>query len=700
MNIIVSGFSLLLFFVQIILYILENKREIRNRKFGTITLASGVVSASVNVVLYEMRVINRSYVNDAFRSLSVFLIILELLLLVYSFYYFNISKFQLIKRWGNLLLGKRLCSENSNTIIEKKRVDKSYKWFIISFITIAYMIFVLGVIEPYYTNMEEWRFAIQSLVIPMIVVSGIVVFLGTAVSILLSKKYRNRVTIFLTVFILLFYAQKVFFNGRIILAGNYLESGWCSIIINVIIWFSTIGYALLCVVDEKKERICHFIVIFILVIQLPVLPYLIFKGEIASKEVITSYEIDGADQFQIGNEENIIVFIMDRYYSGFFNEYLYNNPDSAVELSDFIYFENMSSRTSATAFSMPYLLTACDTDFSIPLPDSNKNAWNSETANYFYSKFHDNGYNIGLYTDSAIYSGGAENMLGKIDNIKSAEAIFSDVSFGAYLGMLRISFFNVSPLALKNIFCVLDEGEINSSVNIIDEVSLSENIDELSNLASQRGICFYNNDYYDGLKDGLRIGKYSKRLIFQHIFGAHDPFEIIDESAFNSNADSDEAKAVEGCMLIFGEYINQLKELGVYDSSTIILTADHGLGTLNDNSPVMLIKPACWQNDCMIASSVPGDLQVDLLPTILCCGGYDVPSNFEGVPLFLIEDMNRVRITRTGGYSPEYKEAMKVNGMGYAQANVIYEYEFTGRMDEYQFVGAPYTAKQVTSYWW
>ena len=83
-----------------------------------------------------------------------------------------------------------------------------------------------------------------------------------------------------------------------------------------------------------------------------------------------------------------------------------------------------------------------------------------------------------------------------------------------------------------------------------------------------------------------------------------------------------------GSLKIVSEYLRQLKELGVYENSTIILTADHGTWWSAENppdetSPILLVKPAgADSSQPVVRSSVPTG-HVDLPATLRAAFGVE-----------------------------------------------------------------------------
>ena len=79
-----------------------------------------------------------------------------------------------------------------------------------------------------------------------------------------------------------------------------------------------------------------------------------------------------------------------------------------------------------------------------------------------------------------------------------------------------------------------------------------------------------------------------------------------------------------GVMKIVSEYLRQLKELGVYDKTTVIISCDHGSWIWDEvplhvpNSPIMLVKPAGAQHqDEPIRLSYAPISQFDLHASIM-----------------------------------------------------------------------------------
>ena len=183
-------------------------------------------------------------------------------------------------------------------------------------------------------------------------------------------------------------------------------------------------------------------------------------------------------------------------------------------------------------------------------------------------------------------------------------------------------------------------------------------------LNSQFGISQGFDDYYDRFENPLdgkqgqeRVGgettgvalewleknKDKRFFFFLHYFDPHaeygppEPFA----SQFATNLYAGEIAYVDHCI---GQVLDKLKELGLYDSTLIIITSDHGemLGEHGEEThtyfiyqgaiKVPLIFKLPGQNKAVRVKSLAG--LVDIVPTVCSLLRIKTPKNVHGVDLF------------------------------------------------------------------
>ncbi len=141
----------------------------------------------------------------------------------------------------------------------------------------------------------------------------------------------------------------------------------------------------------------------------------------------------------------------------------------------------------------------------------------------------------------------------------------------------------------------------------------------------------------------LEKNKDKRFFYFLHYFDPHveykppEPFA----SRFAANPYAGEIAYTDHCI---GQVLDKLKELGLYDSTLIIITSDHGemLGEHGElthayfiyqsNIRVPLIFKLPGQNKPVRIKSIAG--LVDIVPTVCCLLDIELPNNVHGVDLF------------------------------------------------------------------
>lgn len=162
-------------------------------------------------------------------------------------------------------------------------------------------------------------------------------------------------------------------------------------------------------------------------------------------------------------------------------------------------------------------------------------------------------------------------------------------------------------------------------------------------------------------------------FIVQHLWGAHNP---IDANSYPAQ--------MEYLFNIMKDYMDMLKELGVYEDSTIIIMGDHGSHDLDyypDSTPLFMIKEPNTHHEKIKATTAPICF-TDLMSTYLINAG--IYNEETDKPLFgssiydFDESSVRERTTNYRDYNYNYPYSPKsplCHAYGY---NVIYSYTYTG----------------------
>ena len=348
-----------------------------------------------------------------------------------------------------------------------------------------------------------------------------------------------------------------------------------------------------------------------------------------------NYQLSGAEEFVLSDEDNIIVITLDQVSPELFEEVLALDPGLEEVFQDFIYYDDMSAAYSLTFPSLCFLLTGEEYDGSLPVAEYFQSAWNSDTANGFYGALHESGYIANLYVESNYAALSAENMIGKAQNVAEAGELI--VRWPLLQRAIAMSLYRYCPVMLKNHFCV-------STGQIVD-VAEYQGVDK---------VCI-NDDFYPAMREqGLSTEPGANRFIWYHTKGAHFPYTVgYDGLPLDKEApDNSESRLAQlhGYMTALADYFEQMKALGVYDDATILISADHGYYT--ELQVLFLIKTPGQRFEQMEVRHAPV-AQEDILPTILGLLGRDY-SGYGRSVFDVAEDEVRARSTAIWGYHPGY----------------------------------------------
>ena len=190
-------------------------------------------------------------------------------------------------------------------------------------------------------------------------------------------------------------------------------------------------------------------------------------------------------------------------------------------------------------------------------------------------------------------------------------------------------------------------------------------------------INYANSDFYsDLLAKGLTINDSEKYVIFHHLNGIHEL--INDENCIRVESSTLE-DTVKGIMVMLEEYLLQLQELGVYDNSTIIITADHGTHAYPQS--VFFIKHANEHHEQMQITNAPISLD-ELAPTIakITTGEYE----YLGKSIYDFEENEqRERTLYIGTYDTGYPSVKRFDNTAIDGHNVFRLYTYTGDINDY-----------------
>lgn len=237
-------------------------------------------------------------------------------------------------------------------------------------------------------NIEEYSIYYIEIIPILLCVSLISALIIYVFAICLSHENTLHIYIaFLFGISLGLYFQGIFLNRNLpVLDGT--EINWQAYQIenlhSAVFWVLCIiiCLSLMHVRKEKTEKVMKYISYFISAVQTVSLVVLIAtSGNIPSG--YSKY-----DQFTIGSENNVIMFVVDTLQAAALEEYIASDAYQDGILDDFTFFDNAVSGAAPTYIALPLLLTGVEYDPTQSLESYAKEAW-EETA--LYNDLHHSG---------------------------------------------------------------------------------------------------------------------------------------------------------------------------------------------------------------------------------------------------------------------------------------------------------------------
>lgn len=449
----------------------------------------------------------------------------------------------------------------------------------------AAMLGILSPLEIYAGNKSELYFGIKDFIWLFAGISLAAVLVGAIILAIFPRPIANACHILCFAVTFMMYIQNMFLNKKLIKTdGSKVD--WSQYAtytkINTAIWILVIlgiiiGYYL--IKNPKKNTIVVYISGVLAAIQLVAAASVIMTNPY-TVDTDQIYILNPDREFKLAKGDNIIVIILDRYSNGQFDQMLEDNTEAAGIYQDFTYYNNANSKYNYTFPSIPYMMTHVDANCDITANEFKENVWKEGISQEFHDTLASQGYTYNLYTNSQqAICHDPENLIGSVDNVEELQSVKRTINKPYMLFiMTKTSLLKYAPYAAK------PRLEIQTFY-----------YDGIVNVEGMKYCSSGNDSFYKGLKEtGLSVDDtIENQLVVAHLTGLHNPLNI-DE---NGNSVPDDSVTIEqsqqGINLMLEEYFNQLKALGKYDESTIIITSDHGrYFDTYDLQPLYLIKPA------------------------------------------------------------------------------------------------------------
>lgn len=555
-------------------------------------------------------------------------------------------------------------TENKETITPAKKAKLPYRGFtrserlvpsILLSLAIPFTIFFFGPFEAICKNSEMLDFTFMDLFIPSFFISLAV----AAALFLIVWNLSGRV--FDIVYTILFGIGFMLY-----LQGNYLNLGLNAVegdgvgvssyggtamIINLIIWIAVIAAALVSVLLIRKRREVvrlAMIVAMVAVVGVQVMMFTLLSfttnawtplnqrydsssGTSEAGDYLPSI-LTNANLTELSSEGNVIWFVVDRFDQTYYDKMMRTDPTFFDNLDGFTLYDNHITKYARTFPSIAYMLTGIENDYSTGRIEYFENAYTNGT---FLKELKENGYKVNVYTEKYYAYHDANVFDGLVDNLSSSDVYEVRDRMGLWGDMTRLTLFRYLPFFAKGWVGVINTSDFNGYIEY-----------EANKPLFDSGM----KDVYDWMTaEDFTTFEGNKNFSFIHINGCHMPNSYYEDFSLvlDENDKWDSNLAMRVSFKLVNYYIDQLKDLGLYEDATIIITGDHA-SAISDTKDLsgsrvtsLLVKKKGESGTPMAVNSAPVE-QGQLLATIFQSEGI-VPKNDYGTSIFEVEEGDDVK---------------------------------------------------------
>jgi hypothetical protein len=497
-----------------------------------------------------------------------------------------------------------------------------------AFFVLTILVFAPG--HLFLTNLMEFNADYLALLDRLLLIALPVFVLISVVLVFLPAKYNihQKVVVLLFTLAFLLWLQGNYIVWRYgVLAGGKIEFNTLFLLFDGAIWVAAVVIAW--IKSRFVFRWVRWFSIGLIVAQ--VISTSIMVSNMPDISDLKRYEVDESNKFVISEENNVIILLLDTFQSDVFQEIIDEDEFYKDIFDGFVYYRDTACAFPTTIASAPSILTGQYFDNSVSYSEFLKSAYLS--SNSLPAVLLANGFEVDCFGGPYIY---------KDEQVMSNLVGGGRVGANTLLGLYDAAFFRYLPDVLKN--CVyrdgkwalrnlsFDEGE---TVIREPEIGFDESASGLWDIAF--------------IKDMLsRADTVEGKPVFKYYWlaGCHQPYllnEALEYEEMDNSMESYERQA-KGSLKVVKLFLDELKDLGVYDNSMVLIMGDHGIFhetlDIRGASPLLLVKKYNSSGD-MEVSNAPASLP-DVPATVFSELGLE--GQFSGEDIFDLDgSTNRTR---------------------------------------------------------
>ena len=291
-------------------------------------------------------------------------------------------------------------------------------------------------------------------------------------------------------------------------------------------------------------------------------------------------------EFDLSKNENTIVLIIDTMDAQWFDDFILPTSATTNELKDFTYFDNAVAGGAPTWLGIPAILSGKAYQPTEAISEYYEHAYPDSTL---FRDVKSEGWSMQMYFQNLAFLENADFNL--FDNFVHVPHTYSILGRKNFLkDLYKITGYYLSPMITKKYLA--------ETGNPLEDNIVIDDIDDAYKV--------YDPDFYiDMNKNGITTTREDNLLTVYLLYGAHGPSYMNENAEAIESTTSDEAHTaqIKGLFKLLYEYLDYLKAADIYDSSTVIITADHGGQEYFQNPTILIKQPNVTQEELVIKHS-------------------------------------------------------------------------------------------------
>ncbi len=463
----------------------------------------------------------------------------------------------------------------------KTHFNTNFKsWMLLDFAA-CFMFCVFAPLDAFFSNESEYWFQLRHLV-PVVLTVFVAVFSAFALcSLAICRTRLNAALYSLCVAILLFFYIQGNFIPRPYGVLNGVDIDWAAEkyrkLTFLSIAFATMALvAWLATLSMRSARknifsvgrcICLALLgIQILSMVALTLKYRMSQESFGNRTIAVTYD----KWLEFSPSNNVIMVMLDSFDGRDMNTIINGEEERFVRdsLRDFTYYPDTLGLYPTTKCALPHILTGITYTNELPYKEYIEKAY---IGNPLYLEMKRLGYSACAYVSHSRYVNSRGSIFENFHETRYSLA--SPFSFVKTL--YRMVAFNYLPHPMK-------KGLVVTANDFMPFRRLVSH--------SSKPYFFGTQKVYQNLCNSEAVlGDNANVFRFYHLYGSHPPPVFGKDLVSDPGRKYTSADQSLGCITFLREFLGKLKKIGVYDSSTIIVLADHGQKLYFQN-PIFLVK--------------------------------------------------------------------------------------------------------------